>query len=909
MIYTSGSTGQPKGTGVPHRAVSRLVKQTNFFDLVDGEVFLQLAPLAFDASTFEIWGSLLNGVHLAIAPPQTPSLAELASTIKRYRVSTLWLTAGLFHLMVDEHLDDLKDVRQLLAGGDVLSPPHVRKYLGASNGTLINGYGPTESTTFACCYSMTSDTEIRSSVPIGFPIANTQAYVLDEYLRPAPLGVIGDLYLAGDGLARGYINQPELTAEKFLPHPYSDEPGARLYRTGDLARYLPDGCIEFVGRNDLQVKIRGYRIELGEIELMLTRHPAVRECVVVVRGEDKRLVAYLTLAGQQTPTTRELREFLVEKLPDYMVPALYVQLDQLPLTPNGKIDRRALPDPENLAIDHDHECVAPNTEVEAALVSIWEDILGAKQVSLTDNFFDLGGHSLLATQLISRVRERFRIELPLRTVFEMPRLDEFAAVVETSAPHSARNPIIRPAVRNGQVPLSFAQQRLWFLHQLVPDSPFYNIPTAMRLTGRLDQRALTRALSEIVRRHEVLRTAFTTVQGEPVQEVRPSDPIKISVVDLRSLPELEREPAALKLATAESLRPFDLSQPPLLRVLQLQLDEDDQIICLTMHHIVSDGWSTTIFIREIVALYEAFVQGKTSPLPELPIQYADFAAWQREWLHGKVLDEQLRYWRRQLEGAPTVLELAGNRERPAVQTHRGARQRMEIDGALLAQLKELGHEETSTLFMVLLATFQVLLSRYSGQEDILVGSAVANRNRAETENLIGFFVNTIVLRGVLTGNPTFRELLRQAREVTLGAYAHQDLPFERLVDELQPERELSRQPLFQVMFALQNMPREDLELPGLKLSRVPLADLSAKFDLMLVMYELDDGLIGALEYNSDLFDESTVAGIARHFRTLLESVVADPDTRIQELKMLSDEEHQLLDQPITLNEFQASFSF
>ena len=909
MIYTSGSTGQPKGTGVSHRAVARLAKQTNYFDLVDGEVFLQLAPLAFDASTFEIWGSLLNGARLAIAPPQTPSLAELAASIKRYRVSTLWLTAGLFHLMVDEHLDDLQDVRQLLAGGDVLSPSHVRRYLEAGEGKLINGYGPTESTTFACCYSMTSNTEIRGSVPIGSPISNTHAYVLDEYLRPVPLGVIGDLYLAGDGLARGYLNQPALTAEKFLPHPHSDEPGARLYRTGDLARYLPDGCIEFIGRNDLQVKIRGYRIELGEIELMLGRHPAVRECVVVVRGEDKQLVAYLTLASQQTPTTRELREFLGAKLPEYMVPALYVQLDQLPLTPNGKIDRRTLPDPESLAIDHGRECVAPNTEVEAALVSIWEEILGAKQVSLTDNFFDLGGHSLLATQLISRVRERFRIELPLRSVFELPRLDEFASVIENSVPHSAKSAIIRPAMRNGHVPLSFAQQRLWFLHQLVPDSPFYNIPTAMRLSGRLDQRALTRALSEIVRRHEVLRTAFTKIQGEPVQEVRPAEPINVSVVDLRSLPASEREPAALRLATAESLRPFDLSQPPLLRVLQLQLHEDDQIVCLTMHHIVSDGWSTTVFIREIVALYEAFVEGKPSPLPELPIQYADFAAWQREWLQGKVLEEQLSYWRKQLEGAPTVLDLPTSRERPAVQTHRGARQRIEIDGALLARLKELGQQETSTLFMVLLATFQVLLSRYSGQEDILVGSAVANRNRAETENLIGFFVNTIVLRGVLAGNPTFRELLWQAREVTLGAYAHQDLPFERLVDELQPERELSRQPLFQVMFALQNMPREDLELPGLKLTRVPLADLSAKFDLMLVMYELDDGLIGALEYNSDLFDESTIAGIARHFRTLLESVVADPDCRIQDLKMLSDAEHQLLEQPITLEEFHTTFSF
>ena len=914
VIYTSGSTGQPKGTGVSHRAVARLVKQTNYFDVVDGEVFLQLAPLAFDASTFEIWASLLNGARLAIAPPQTLSLAELAATLKRYQVTTLWLTAGLFHLMVDEHIEDLKGLRQLLAGGDVLSPDHVRKYLQASEGKLINGYGPTESTTFACCYSMSKETQIRGSVPIGFPIANTEGYVLDEYLRPAPLGVIGDLYLGGAGLARGYINRPELTVEKFIPHPHSDEAGSRLYKTGDLARYLPDGCIEFVGRNDLQVKIRGYRIELSEIELMLGRHPAVRQCVVVARGEyqgDKRLVAYLTIAGEQAPAARELREFLGEKLPEYMVPAVYVHLDQLPLTPNGKVDRRAFPDPEEFAVNAEREFVAPHTEVEAALVSIWEEILGSKQVSLTDDFFDLGGHSLLATQLISRVRERFAVELPLRSVFEMSRLDEFAETVESaiSVPTSRKTSIIRPALRNSYLPLSFAQQRLWFLHKLVPESPFYNIPTAVRLTGRLDKQALAKTFSEIVRRHEVLRTAFAMVQGEPMQEVRPAEPIDIPVVDLRALPVPEREAAAGCLAIAEGHRPFDLSQPPLLRALQIQLAGEDQIICLTMHHIVSDGWSTTIFIREVVRLYEAYVQGKPSPLPELPIQYADFAAWQREWLQGEVFEEQLSYWRKQLDGAPTVLELPTMRERPAVQTHRGARQMMNVDNFLLQELKDLGQQETSTLFMVLLATFQVLLCRYSGQEDILVGSVVANRNRAETENLIGFFVNTLVLRAVMKGSPTFRDLLRQVREVTLGAYAHQDLPFEHLVDELQPKRELSRQPLFQVMFALQNVPREELELSGLKLSRVHLSDVSAKFDLMMVLEESEDGLVGGLEYNSDLFNESTIVGICRHFQNLLESVVANPDGRIQELKMLSDEEDQLLEQPITLDEFQSSFSF
>jgi hypothetical protein len=431
----------------------------------------------------------------------------------------------------------------------------------------------------------------------------------------------------------------------------------------------------------------------------------------------------------------------------------------------------------------------------------------------------------------------------------------------------------------------------------------------MRLTGVLNQHALAKALSEIVRRHEVLRTAFRLVRGEPVQEIQPPQPIRMPVVDLRALPLQKREAEASRFAIAESQCPFDLSEAPLLRVVLLRLAEQEQIICLTMHHIVSDGWSMTIFIREVATLYEAYVQGKPSPWPELTIQYADFAVWQREWLGGAVLEEQLNYWRKQLAGAPTVLELPTDQPRPAVQTHRGAMQEINVAASLLGELKALSQHENSTLFMILLAAFQVLLCRYSGQEDILIGSPVANRNRAETENLIGFFVNTLVLRTVMRGNPTFRELLRQVREATLGAYAHQDLPFERLVDELQPERDLSRQPLFQVMFALQNVPREDLELVGLKLSRVGLAEVTAKFDLMLVMGEADNELLGFLEYNSDLFNNVTIRDMCGHFHNLLSSIVASPDGRIQDLQMLSEEEHLLLEQPITVDEFQSNFAF
>ncbi|MEG4918277.1 amino acid adenylation domain-containing protein [Microcoleus sp. B7-D4] len=902
VMYTSGSTGRPKGVSVIHRGVVRLVKEANYANLAAEEVFLQLAPISFDASTLEIWGSLLNGARLVIFPPHTPSLEELGQVIQQYQITTLGLTTGLFHLMVDERLEDLKPLRQLLAGGDVLSVPHVQKFLQKiGDCKLINGYGPTENTTFTCCYPITEPDQLGNSVPIGRPITNTQVYVLDSHRKPVPIGVPGELYTGGDGLARGYLNRTELTAQKFIPNPFSDAPAARLYKTGDLARYLPDGNIEFLGRIDNQVKIRGFRIELGEIETVLRQNRAVQDAVVIDQEYDpgdKRLVAYVVPSQEQVLSTSELRRYLKEKLPDHMIPSAFVQLEALPLTPNGKVDRRALPVPDGTRSDLEETFVPHLTPFEELLAGIWSEVLRLEGVSIHDNFFELGGHSLLATQVISRVRKAFGVELPLHTLFEEPTLAGLAKIVEAACraeEGSLQALPISPISREGDLPLSFAQQRLWFLDQLMSGTPLYNIPNAIGLKGSLNVTALEQSLSEIVRRHEALRTNFSAVNGQPIQIIRPAATLLLPIVDLRKLPETEREVEAQRLATEGAQCPFDLVNEPLFRVNLLHLGKEEHLLLLTMHHIVSDGWSLGVFMRELSVLYEAFSTEKSSSLPELPIQYADFAVWQNEWLVGEVLEFQLNYWKRHLGGQLPVLELPTDRPRPPVQTYRGARQSLELPKKSTDALKALSQQEGVTLFMTLLAVFQILLYRYTGQEDVIVGSPIANRNRVEIEGLIGFFVNTLVLRTELSGDPSFRELLGRVREVALGAYTHQDLPFEKLVEELQPERDLSRTPLFQVMFVFQNALIAALEFRGLSLTPLEVHNGTAKLDLTLALEETSEGIKGGVEYNTDLFEAATITRMVGHFQTLLKSIVANPEQHLSDLPLLTEaEQHQLL---------------
>ncbi len=909
VLYTSGSTGRPKGVAVPHRAVARLVRGADYAELGPEEVFLQLAPVPFDASTLEIWGPLLNGGRLALLAPGRASLEELGAAIARHGVTTLWLTAGLFHQMVEAQLGALLGVRQLLAGGDVLSPAHVARVLDAADGAervLVNGYGPTENTTFTCCHRMTAAAAVPASVPIGRPIANTRVYLLDRALQPVPVGVAGELYAAGAGLARGYLHRPELTAERFVPDPFGD--GGRLYRTGDLARWRADGAVEFLGRLDAQVKLRGFRVEIGEVEAVLAAHPAVAQAAVVLRGEaeDKRLVGYVVPAEGEVAgpeLVAALRSELARQLPDYMVPSAWVTLERLPLNANGKVDRAALPEP-GPAVGAATADTAPRTPLEELLAQAWEELLAVRGVARGDSFFDLGGHSLLATRVVSRLRELLGVEVPLRALFEEPTLAGLAGRVEAlrAEGESPSAPPLAPRPHDGRPLASFAQERLWFLDQMGGAGTWaraaYNVPLALEIEGPLQPAALAAALAGVVARHEVLRTAFAAEDGRLVQVVAPRCDPPLPLVDLSGLAAAGREVEARRLAAVEAHRPFDLARGPLLRSALLRLaaaapGSGRHLLLATFHHAVSDGWSMGVFLSEVAALYGAAAGAdrlQAAVLPPLPIQYADYAAWQRGWLDGPQLAVQLAHWRQRLDGLPEAFELPTDRPRPAAFDSRGGRLRRRLPAGLLADLEAVGRRQGATLYMILMAGFQALLARWSGSEDFAVGSPVAGRNRVELEGLIGLFVNTLVLRGDLSGDPRGTDLLARVREAALAAWAHQDLPVEKLVEELAPRRDLARAPLFQVLLVLQNAPLDPPRLPGLAVRSVPLAEAdetAVKFDLALAFAAAEDGLTLEAEYSRDILDRESVARLVRHLETLLAGFAAAPELRVSELPLLS----------------------
>ncbi len=896
VIYTSGSTGTPKGVEIEHASLVNLIAwHQRAYGVSAADRATQLAAPAFDASVWELWPYLTAGASIHIPNEETRlSPQKLLAWLAAEKITLTFLPTPLAETMMNQPWLEHCDLRALLTGGDKLHHPPDERLPCA----LFNHYGPTEHTVVTTWTAVLPNAANPAAPPIGRPIANTRVYILDRHLQPAPVGVPGELHISGAGLARGYLNRPELTAAKFVPNPFSRDPQSRLYKTGDLVRWLADGNIEFLGRIDQQVKIRGNRIEIGEIEFVLGRHPRVREAAVIARtgspGEN-RLVAYAVPTPGQVVTAGALREYLKEKLPDYMVPSAFVLLEALPLTANGKVDRQALPVPATRA-ESEQTVAPPATPTEEMLAGIWCAVLNLDRAGIHDNFFDLGGHSLLATQVISRVRRAFQLDLRLADLFEAPTIAGLAGRIE-SARGAAREldlpPLVRGA-RDGPPPLSFAQERLWFLQQLEPDAPFNNIPLALRLEGTLHPPALAQALSEIVRRHETLRTTFTNQNGQPLTTIEAAGPLDLPVVDLSALPEAERDAEAQRLMMEEARRPFDLARSPLLRVKLLRLAGQEHRLLLTTHHIACDGWSMGVFYRELAALYEAFVQARPSPLPELPIAYADFAGWQRQWLQGERLEKQLGYWKDQLRGVLPVLDLPADRPRPALQSYRGASQCFALPAPLAVALRALARREEVTLFMLLLAAFQTLLHRYSGQEDILVGSPIAGRTRVETENLIGFFLNTLVLRGDLSGDPPFREWLRRVRQIALDAYAHQDLPFEKLVDALQPERDLSRSPLFQVMFILQNEPLQPMELAGLKLRALPVHSGTAKFELTLSLEENADGLAGFVEYDTELFDSERITRMLAHFQTLLEGIAADPQQRLSALPLLKDAERAQL---------------
>ncbi|MBN3951615.1 MAG: amino acid adenylation domain-containing protein [Nostoc sp. NMS7] len=906
VMYTSGSTGQPKGVAVDHRAVNRLVINTNYIDIKPTDVIAQASNYAFDAATFEIWGALLHGARLVgVSKELALSPQDFAAFMRSQGISVLFLTTALFNQIAQEVPSAFNSLRHLLFGGEAVDPKWVKEVL--KNGApqrLLHVYGPTENTTFSSWYLVQDVPEDATTIPIGRAIANTQVYILDKNLQPVPVGLPGELYIGGAGLAQGYLHRPETTAEKFIEIELFDRV-ERVYKTGDLVRSLPDGNIEYIERIDNQVKIRGFRIELGEIETVLSQYPHVLASCAIAREDipgDKRLVAYIVPQKEQTFTVSELRSFLKSKLPEYMVPSAIVILEGLPLTSNGKVDRHALPAPD-LHSQLSDKYVAPRNQIEEILSGIWAQVLKVERVGIHDNFFELGGHSLLATQIISRIPEAFGTSLPLRSLFKSPTVAQLSEVIssELQTGSSLVLPAILPVSTRLDIPLSWAQERLWFLHHLEGESGAYTIPFAVSLEGNLNVKALQGAIEGIVRRHEVLRTRFEIKDDKPVQVIDPNINITLPVVERQNVADPWKQ--VEQLAIKEACKPFDLARDPMLRVKMWQVAQQEYVLLLVIHHIAADGWSIGLLIRELSAHYRAISTGNPVELPELSVQYADFTVWQRQWLTNQVLERQLSYWKQELAGAPPLLELPTDRPRPVIQTFQGGIERFQLDASLTSALRQISQESGSTLFMTLLAAFVVLMSRYSGQKDLVVGSPIANRNRKEIEELIGFFVNILPLRFDLSRELTFADLLTQVRQVTQNAYEHQDLPFEILVEQLQPERKLNRNPLVQVVFVLQNAPSSGWDLPGLSVEKMPWGLDAARFDLELNFWETQSGLEGYCCYSSDLFDGATIARMMQHFQNLLEAIclqytsaiAANPQQPVALLPLLTQQErHQLL---------------
>jgi amino acid adenylation domain-containing protein len=949
VLYTSGSTGRPKGVAVTHRSVvnyalgiAERLASGGSAGGGPGTSFALVQPLTVDSSVTAIFPPLLTGGCLHVVPRERSLDARaLAAAFGRHPIDCLKIAPSHLGALCAGTTEEtaLLPRRWLIVGGEPSQLAWLRRLAAAApECAVFNHYGPTEATVGMLMYRAgrergDSGAGFSAATPVGGPLANARAYLLDERLLPVPRGSVGRLYIGGACLARGYLGRPELTAEAFVPDPFSTLPGARLYDSGDLMRGTARGDLVFVGRRDQQVKIRGFRVELGEIESAVVRHPAVREAVVRTWEETpgrQALAAWVVARdGAPVPTPAELRQFLAAKLPEYMAPSAVVALDALPRTPHGKLDAKALPAPsppaarrgggpadpagltslaglagpagpasseipENEPAEAGPVCRTP---IEELVAGIWGELLGREGAAGEDSFFDLGGHSLLATQLLSRLRAVFGVELALREVFEQPTLAGIAARVEAArmagsgtAPRRPAPPLAR-VDRQGLLPLSFAQQRLWFLAQLEPGSALYNVPVTLSFGGPLDSVALARSLDEIVRRHEVLRTRYPGVDGKPRQQIEPWLPAALPVVDLGELGAVHRRQETLReLALQEARRPFDLETSPPLRRMLLRLGEREHVLLVTMHHIASDAWSRAIFERELDHLHRA----PASPLPELAVQYADFAAWQRGWLSGEVLAAELAHWRCRLAGAPPRLELPADRARPPLPSHRGAVRRWSPPRPLVRRLAGLARHAGATVFMALLAAFQAVLARWSGQEDVSVGTPIAGRNRLETEALVGLFVNTLVLRTDLGGGPSFAELLARVREATLDAYLHQDLPFEKLVEELAPERSLSHSPLFQVMFVLENVTREARFPAGLPAGFLAAARGTAKFDLTLGLRERGGELEGGVEYATDLFDGATVARLCGHLEALLAGAAAGLAAPVAELPLLAPAElHQV----------------
>jgi amino acid adenylation domain-containing protein len=887
LLYTSGSSGMPKGVLGVHRAsLNVLAWMWQTFPYAQHEVCCQKTSMSFVDSIQELLGPLLQGVRtVLVADEVLKDLHRFVQTLALHRVTRLILVPSLLRTLLDTHPDlqvSLPGLKLWFAGGEALSSDLVLRFRRClPHSQLINLYGMSEASADTTWHDTNLLASELSCVPIGRPIANTHAYVLDHHLQPVPIGVTGELCVGGVGLARGYFNRPQLTAERFIPHPFSHEPGARLFKTGDLARYGANGYLEYLGRLDHQTKLRGIRIELGEIETALAQHPSVREAVVTVREDipgEPRMTAYVVPAHAPGPSLGQLRHFLAEKLPAAMIPATFIIIEALPLTPSGKINRQALPMPGPIEPILEEHYVAPRNPIEEQVASLWCDLLGLSQVGVEDNFFELGGHSLLAMQLLSRVHDATHVEVSLANFFETPTIAGIAAIIETAdqTEQDQTVHVIMPMPREGPLPAAIAQELFWLFEQILPGLPLFNIPCVIRLQGSLNVEILEQSFKEIIRRHEVLRTTFAIIDGRLLQIIAPTVHMPLQVRDLRTVPEAEREGEAHRLMQEESHHPFDLSHGSLLRACILRLGEEDYILLVTLHHIISDGWSVSVLVQELAALYHTLAAGAPSRLPELPIQYADFALWQRQKRHAPKMEAQLVYWKERLHDPLPMLELPAARPRGTALSLRSARIPLALPEVLVEELKGLSREEGCTLFMTCLAAFKMLLYGYTGQEDLRVATLVANRARRETEGLIGLLANTVILRTDLGGNPTCREVLQRVRATTLAAYTHQDLPFEELARTLEGERNLHRTALCQVMIIWQDFPlpppqdfAQTLRFQAMESSIVAPNMALTTFDIILILRERFQGVTGTCIYKTDLFDATTIHQMLDDFQGVL----------------------------------------
>ncbi len=892
VIYTSGSTGKPKGVMIEHRnLVDYLFGLKQKTQIDQCKSFALVSTIATDLGNTVLFSSLVFGGSLHLFSKETVSNIEnLHEYFGEHKIDCLKIVPSHWKVLsVDEQL--LLPVQLLIFGGETLESEVAQKiYLSGSPCQVINHYGPTETTIGKLLHIVDKDRKYGASIPIGKPFSNTRIYVLNKELTMCPVGVRGQLFIEGDGVARGYLNNAELTKQKFIQNPFNDQEKSLMYSTGDLVKYLSDGNIEFIGRVDDQIKIRGFRIELGEIESVLRDHKEVRQAAVLAKDGSggKRLVAYVVTDVLFNPES--IIAYLKDRLPDYMVPALIVELKSLPLTPNGKIDRQALPDPDGNEM-LSGKYVAPRNKVEEKLAAIWQDVLELEKVGVNDDFFELGGHSLLAIRLLSAIRKEFSVEMPIGDIFEYSTIASLQVRLQSQSGEEAE-PSILLISRPEYIPLSFSQERLWFIDQL-EGSVQYNRSFIWRLKGALNKQALANALLNIVNRHEVLRTVIVEKGGEPYQFVNDSIKWHLEMLDGSSY--LYNPEALQERIQHLILQPFDLAKDYMIRAHLLSLTDDEYVLIITMHHIASDGWSTYIFVNEVMEFYNANVENRLAGLSPLSIQYADYSLWQRNYLQGEVLDKKVEYWKDKLKGV-AVLQLPTDHQRPAEWSNRGALLQFSIDKLLSDQLQALSRQEGTTLFMTLLATFKVLLHRYSGQEDICVGSPISNRTQKEIEGLIGFFLNTLALRSEVRSELSFKELLQQIKGTAMEAFEHQDVPFEKIVEAVVKERDLSRNPLFQVMLVMQNTPEiPDLSLEKIHLTKEEYENTTALFDFTFSITETPDGLEGAVEYATDLYNEETITRMVGHFRTLLGSIVKSPQQKIGKLRMLTEaEEHQLL---------------